>query len=70
MKGPKAEKDEGPTKKELLVELESLVDFDVTGLTGATKSALQDVIDFARAAAADAADDSVDDLADESAESE
>lgn len=56
VKGPKAEKDEGPTKKELLVELESLVSFDVTGLLGATKGAIADVIEFVKASVeADAA---------------
>lgn len=46
---PKAEKDEGPTKKELLIELSALVDFDTTGLTGATKGAIADVIAFVKA---------------------
>lgn len=39
-----AKRDEGPTKKELLLELESLVDFKVDGLAGATKDAISDVI--------------------------
>jgi hypothetical protein len=41
----KAAKPEGPTKKEMLIELETLVDFDVTGLMGATKDAIQSLID-------------------------
>lgn len=39
-KPAKAAKVEGPTKKEMLIELESLVDFDVAGLMGATKEAI------------------------------
>jgi hypothetical protein len=45
---PKAVKDEGPTKKELVNELEKLVDFEVEGLMGATKSAIASVIVLAR----------------------
>lgn len=41
----KAQVDKGPTKKELLNELEELVTFDVTGLMGATKEAIQRLID-------------------------
>lgn len=44
-KSPKAE---GPTKRELLTELESLVPFPVEGLTTATKEAIQHLIDFVR----------------------
>jgi hypothetical protein len=44
-KAPKVAKDVGPSKKELLNDLESLVGFDVTGFTGATKPALQSLID-------------------------
>lgn len=45
---PEAEpKDEGPTKKELLIELEALVDFEVTGLMGATKDTIKEVIALA-----------------------
>ena len=40
-------KDEGPTKKEMLAELADLVDFDVAGLTGATKPAIASVIALA-----------------------
>ena len=43
---PKAKK-EGPTKKELLNQLESLVAFDVSGLMGATKEAIAHVIALA-----------------------
>lgn len=44
---PKAAKVEGPTKKELLNQLESLVSFDVNGLMGATKEAIAHVIALA-----------------------
>jgi hypothetical protein len=51
---PKAVKDEGPTKKELLAELRTLVPaFDTDGLNGATKDAISAVIDLAKAAQAD-----------------
>lgn len=38
-------KDEGPTKKEMLNTLETLVSFDVNGLTGATKPAIASLIE-------------------------
>lgn len=41
----KAQVDKGPTKKELLNQLEELVPFEVTGLMGATKEAIQSLID-------------------------
>lgn len=44
---PKTKKEEGPTKKELLNQLESLVSFDVNGLMGATKEAIAHVIALA-----------------------
>jgi len=44
---PKAKREEGPTKKELLNQLESLVAFDVSGLMGATKEAIAHVIALA-----------------------
>jgi len=44
-----AKRDLGPTKKELLNELEVLVPFDVTGLMGATKGAIEEMIAFAKA---------------------
>ena len=44
-KAPKVAKDAGPSKKELLNDLEAIVGFDVTGFTGATKPALQALID-------------------------
>lgn len=53
---PKAAKDEGPTKKEMLRELESLVPFNVDGLMNATKEAIQGLIDHLRAAEADTAE--------------
>jgi hypothetical protein len=45
---PKAKREEGPTKKELLNQLESLVDFEVNGLMGATKEAIAHVIALAQ----------------------
>lgn len=44
-KAVKAKVDTGPTKKELLNDLEALVDFDVTGLMGATKAAISALIE-------------------------
>lgn len=44
----KAPKDTGPSKKELLNELEQIVGFDVTPLTGSTKEGLQALIAFAK----------------------
>lgn len=49
-KPTKAPKAEGPTKKELLNQLESLVTFRVDGLMGATKEAIESVIRLAREA--------------------
>jgi len=43
IKAPKQAKDEGPSKKELLATLEAK-GFDVTGLEGATKVAIERVI--------------------------
>jgi hypothetical protein len=51
-KPSKVAKDLGPSKKELLNELESIVQFDVTGLNGATKEAIASVIALALAAKA------------------
>lgn len=48
-KAPKAAKVEGPSKKELVAELESLVDFPVDGFMGATKEAIAHVISLAQA---------------------
>jgi len=39
-----ARKDNEPTKKELLNELETVYPFDVNGLTGATKDAIKDLL--------------------------
>ena len=39
-----APKDAGPSKKEMLNELESIVGFDVTGFAGATKPAIASLI--------------------------
>jgi hypothetical protein len=49
-------KREGPTKKEMLRELQSLVGFDVIGLSAATKTAIQGIIDFAHSVQADEAE--------------
>jgi|TARA_Y100000389_G_scaffold98816_1_gene95505 hypothetical protein len=40
--------DKGPTKKELLNELEQVCGFDVTPLSGATKEGLLSLISFAK----------------------
>lgn len=40
--------DRGPTKKELLYELEAICGFDVTPLSGSTKEGLLSMIDFAK----------------------
>jgi hypothetical protein len=45
-----APKDMGPSKKELLNDLEQIVGFDVTGFTGATKPALATLIEKLQAA--------------------
>ena len=50
-KAPTARKDTGPTKKELLNQLESIVGFDVTPLQGATKEGIATLIAFAASAA-------------------
>lgn len=42
-------KDQGPTKKELLNQLEALVGFNVTTLQGSTKEGLLSLIEFAKA---------------------
>ena len=44
-KTPKAKREEGPTKKELMRELEAIAPFPVDGLMNATKEAIQAVID-------------------------
>lgn len=44
----KAKREEGPSKKELLNELETIVGFDVTPLSGATKEGISALIAFAR----------------------
>ncbi len=44
----KAAKAEGPTKKEMLRELEELASFDVEGFMGATKEAIGALISFLR----------------------
>lgn len=49
----KAAKVEGPSKKDLLNELEALVPFKVDGLMGATKEAISAVIALAQSAKAE-----------------
>jgi len=41
---PATRKNDGPTKKELLIQLEAVSPFEVTGFMGATKSALTQLI--------------------------
>ena len=43
---PTYERKTGTSKKELLLELEALVDFDTTGFFGATKDSLHNLINF------------------------
>ena len=59
-KAPKAAKAEGPTKKELLNQLESLVAFPVDGLMGATKEAIAHVIALVESMEAESGQDDAD----------
>lgn len=45
-KTAKAKREEGPTKKELMRELEAIAPFPVDGLMNATKEAIQAVIEL------------------------
>lgn len=45
-KAPKAKREEGPTKKELIRELEALAPFAVDGFMNATKEAIQSLIEL------------------------
>lgn len=45
VKTPKAKREEGPTKKELMRELEQIAPFPVEGFMNATKEAIQAMID-------------------------
>jgi hypothetical protein len=47
-KATKVAKVEGPSKKELLNQLEAIVGFDVTPLQGATKAGIESLIEFAQ----------------------
>ena len=47
-----AKKDTGPTKKELLNDLEAILGFDVTPLQGATKAGIESLIEYAKAKSA------------------
>jgi hypothetical protein len=48
-KTAKAKRDEGPTKKEMLIQLETLATFPVEGFMGATKEAIQALISHLKA---------------------
>jgi len=50
-KGTTMKRDNSPTKKELLNQLEAVIGFDVTPLTGSTKEGLQKLIEFAQSKA-------------------
>jgi NAD(P)H-dependent flavin oxidoreductase YrpB (nitropropane dioxygenase family) len=50
-KKPAAKKDMGPSKKELLNQLEQIMGFDVTPLQGSTKEGLVKLIEFAQKSA-------------------
>lgn len=43
-KAPKSKREEGPTKKELIRELELIAPFEVEGFMNATKEAIQSLI--------------------------
>jgi hypothetical protein len=45
-KAPKAKREEGPTKKELMRELEAVAPFEVEGFMNATKEAIRSLIDL------------------------
>lgn len=45
-KAPKSKREEGPTKKELMRELEAVAPFEVEGFMNATKEAIQSLIDL------------------------
>lgn len=45
-KAPKAKREEGPTKKEMLRELEAVAPFEVDGFMNATKEAIRSLIDL------------------------
>ena len=47
-----AKKDAGPTKKELLNQLEEILGFDVTPLQGSTKAGIESLIEYAQSNAA------------------
>lgn len=55
---PKAPKAEGPSKKEMIKQLQELTGRDLEGIDNATKGALQELIDFF-------SDDEVEDAADD-----
>lgn len=62
----KAAKIEGPTKKEMLRELEELAPFKVDGFMGATKEAIASLIEHLREEGAESvASDTVEDAAEE-----
>ena len=45
-KAPKSKREEGPTKKELMRDLEAIAPFEVEGFMNATKEAIQSLIDL------------------------
>jgi hypothetical protein len=49
VKASAAKKDAGPSKKDLLNELEALLGFSVTALSGSTKEGIQSLIAYAKA---------------------
>ena len=51
-KSNKAKREDGPSKKDLLNELEAIAPFGVNGFMGATKEAIASVIAFVKAAQA------------------
>lgn len=68
-KSAKAPKAEGPTKKEMLNELESLAPFAVDGFMGATKAAIAELIEYVRAVEVQEAEVAPEDTAEVSEES-
>lgn len=48
---PRADREMGPSKKDLLNSLESIVGFDVTGFSGATKASLTALIEHLKRSA-------------------
>jgi hypothetical protein len=51
-------KSDGPSKKELVAELEAVTGLDLAGVEGASKAAITDLIEFAKARKTEIADES------------